>query len=198
MTGQRGDSTRYTWVMTQVGSRRAAARVLVSGALGGALVLPRSVAAANPQTEFRFCKKCRGLWRASVAGDGVCPAGGGHFSGDSHTYVVYHYISPQPNFESDWWLCGNCGVLFWKSPTDPSRGYCPGGAGHDGANSPNFVLQYNTPPTNDQQGGWRYCPKCKGLFRPKDRKRGVCPRGGKHEVFRPYKYNLDISARSPG
>jgi RNA polymerase subunit RPABC4/transcription elongation factor Spt4 len=181
------------WVMARVGSRRAAARVLVGGAVGGALVLPRSVAAANPHTEFRFCKKCRGLWFSSVDSDGVCPAGGGHSLLNSHNYEVHYDIPAQPNLESDWRVCSNCRVLFWRS-----AGICPGGAGHNGTNSPNFVLQYNTQPTNDQQGGWRYCPKCEGLFRPKGRKRGVCPGGGKHEVYRPYKYNLDISVRSPG
>ena len=196
MTGPGGNSTgcKYTWVMTRVGSRRAAARVLVGGALGGVLVPTRSVPAAlaSSLVDFVFCKKCRGLWRPPVDGDGVCPAGGGHSLLDSHNYELHYDIPAQPNLESEWRVCGNCRVLFWKF-----AGICPGGAGHNGTNSPNFFLQYNTQPTDDQQGGWRYCPKCEGLFRPKGRKRGVCPGGGKHEVYRPYKYHLDIWVRSP-
>jgi hypothetical protein len=41
----------------------------------------------NGQADWRWCKKCQGLWFAGKE-NGKCPAGGGHVKDDSGNYTL--------------------------------------------------------------------------------------------------------------
>ena len=56
-----------------------------------------------------------------------------------------------------------------------------------------YNLEYNRRPSAREDGGWRYCAKCRALFRPRRRNRGVCAAGGAHGVYAGYRYNLRIA-----
>jgi hypothetical protein len=164
------------------GTRREALRALLGGAAGltlaGAVPAP---AEAALDADWRLCSKCRGL----VSNDRACPAGGNHREVMSTLYALYYGSNPPPSHEAGWRWCYECSLLTWQG-----RGPCPAtGAAHVPVSDPYYV-EYNQPPESNEAGGWRYCYQCEGLFRPKGRKRGVCPAGGRHKSTNSYKYNV--------
>ena len=183
-TGERRD--RFAWIVTRVGTRRAALRVLAGGALGGAVAFGTAVPRLDAASEFRWlcCRKCRGLFSGRP---GPCPAGGVHASDGVKWYAPASGGPPAPGEETNWRECTSCGLLTYLG-----GGPCLAtGNGHTPTQTV-YHLEYNQPPEPNEERGWRYCPKCQGLFNGRRRKRGVCPAGGAHKPYPGYNYNLDV------
>ena len=171
-------------------SRRTALRFLVGGAAGLALAGgPTPRASAEFEAGWRLCRKCRGLHIATRP----CPAGGNHEPGDL-VYALRHGGTPEPGQETNWCMCLSCGLLSYGLD---GGGACAAWAtGHSRIGGQYvYHLDYSQRPSAKQQGGWRYCPKCKVLFRPKRGNLGVCAAGGSHEVYPGYRYNLRVVRR---
>ena len=168
-------------------SRRTALRLLVASAAGLALPgRPAPRASAEFEAGWRLCRKCRGLYAANFGPS--CPAGV-HELGDRE-YALRHGGTPAPGQETNWRWCYDCGLLHFNG-----GGACAGSStGHDPRGGV-YHLDYNQRPSARQEGGWRYCPKDKVLFRPKRGDRGVCAAGGSHEVYPGYRYNLRVVGR---
>ena len=166
------------------GSRRATLRALLGGAGGIALaVRTAAIAEAAFEDGWQLCGKCRGLVNSSD--DLPCPAGGVHTLATAANYALAYGGEPPPNHETGWRWCQECGLLAYQG-----GGPCPAtDAGHT-LSDDIYHVEFNQPPGVGEVSGWRYCPKCEALFRPKRRKRGVCPAGGRHKIFPGYTYNL--------
>ena len=171
------------------GSRRAALRALLGGAGGIALaVRTAAIAEAAFEDGWQLCLKCRGLVKSPD--DLPCPAGGTHNLATAANYALAYGVDPPPNHETDWRWCQACGLLTWRA-----GGLCPATDpfGDSRAHTPSadiYHVEFNQPPGLGEVSGWRYCPKCEGLFRPKGRRRGVCPAGGRHKIFPSFTYNF--------
>lgn len=84
-----------------------------------------------------------------------------------------------------WRWCHKCQGLFFAD--NPSKGVCPADSQpHDASQSGKYVMNFGedvagTPAGPDtfanfgQQGGWRWCSKCQGLFFAGHNIHGVCP-----------------------
>jgi hypothetical protein len=77
------------------------------------------------QTEWRWCKKCEGLFFAGNAKNGVCLDGKEHDPSESGHYSMIAAEGGQ----SGWRRCKSCESLFFGA--DGRRGQCPAGAKHD-------------------------------------------------------------------
>jgi hypothetical protein len=84
--------------------------------------------------------------------------------------------------QDNWRWCHKCQGLFFAG-ISPS--VCPAGNQHerlpnppDPVTDPNFTLL--GPDDGGDQGGWRWCNKCQGLFFTSLPTTGWCPAGGGH------------------
>ena len=141
-------------------------RCNASGPNGGAhdrgnsfnYVLAHDTQIPNGQDNWRWCRKCQGLFYGGY-GEGLCPAGGPHDRSNSFNYVLAH-DTQIPNGQDNWRWCRKCQGLFYGGYDE---GLCPAGGRHDRSNSYNYVLVYDTQIPNGQDN-WRWCRKCQGLF----------------------------------
>ena len=86
-------------------------------------------------------------------------------------------------FQLGWRWCFNCQGLFFSD--SPNQGICSSDAkSHDASKSGKYLVNFGeTQPgatdsfgsTAGQQGGWRWCRKCQGMFFAGDESQGVCP-----------------------
>lgn len=123
--------------------RRAAfqklATVATVGGVIGAVSVPTCQAAPVPkdnpkvvpntftmQTEWRWCKKCEGLFFTGNGTNGVCPAGEKHDPSESGQYAVQ---VAKEGGQSGWRRCKKCEGLFFVD--GDRRGTCPAGKEHD-------------------------------------------------------------------
>ncbi len=143
------------------------------------------------QTGWRWCVKCQGLF--FTGGDresGVCPAGNKHTShattAGARSSRMYYLDRNNPMLgqQQGWRWCVKCQGLFFTGNNSDS-GLCPAGALHtpnststDGRRSGKYSLDHNT--GSGEQGGWRWCTRCQGLFfTGNGGDSGVCPSGGR-------------------
>jgi hypothetical protein len=165
-------------------SRRAMLRTLL-GVAGGLVLAGGTTASVKAAFEdgWQLCTRCRGLVRTDD--DRPCPAGGVHALATTANYALAYAGEPPPNHETGWRWCQACGLLTYLG-----GGPCPAtGTSHTPSDDV-YHVEYNQPLDVGEVSGWRYCPKCEGLFRPKRRKRGVCPADGRHKSYPGYTYNL--------
>lgn len=137
------------------------------------------------QSDWRWCKKCQGLFFAGGQGMGVCKAGGHHDMSGSRNYRLIHN-QPTAAGQSDWRWCKKCQGLFFAGGKNMGR--CPDGGNHDMSYSGNFTL-INDEPTAVGQSNWRWCKNCQGLFFAGHNK-GICPAGGGHDMSDSGDYTL--------
>ncbi|MEI7661000.1 MAG: hypothetical protein WCK34_02320, partial [Bacteroidota bacterium] len=93
-------------------------------------------AAAPGQNNWRWCRKCQGMYFAGNATQGLCPAGGAHDHTGSGDYklVVNAWGSPG---QYNWRWCHKCqGLYFAGNPGS----HCPGGGAHDSAGSGDYSV----------------------------------------------------------
>jgi hypothetical protein len=93
-----------------------------------------------------------------------------------------------------WFFCNNCHGLFFHTEGN-SKGVCPKGGEHDNTGSFEFDLPNGGAETDTAQEGWRFCPKCSGIFWEKAFDASVCPKGGGHE---PQGFNFVLNHNVPG
>jgi hypothetical protein len=161
----------------------AGASATVAGPRAGDLAAGRAVApivslllqhAPSYQRDWRWCRKCHGLFFGGIAGP-VCPAGGPHDGAGSGDYRLA-VTSPWTTGQSNWRWCRKCQGLFFGGNAGP---VCPAGGGHDGSGSGDYTLTIGVP-TAPGQHGWSWCRKCQGLFFGGNAG-SVCPAGTTHD-----------------
>ena len=129
--------------MSQLDRRAAFQHLATAAVLGGAAAVvgtPTVHAAPVPkdaakvphtftmQTEWRWCKKCEGMFFTGGTSNGVCPAGKEHDPADSGQYSMQVATD---GGQSGWRRCKKCEGLFFQ---DEKRfGTCPAGKEHDPA-----------------------------------------------------------------
>jgi hypothetical protein len=92
-----------------------------------------------------------------------------------------------------WRWCHKCEGLFFAA--HPSQGQCPAGGAHDASQSGEYetrlggesapagqLPQPSLKPISAQQGDWRWCHKCEGIFFAGHPTQGQCPAGGAHDA----------------
>jgi hypothetical protein len=101
---------------------------------------------AGSQGNWRWCRKCEGLFFHGMATDGFCPAGGAHDASSSGEYHVRMLggIAPKtkvvgPSTWIQWRWCSKCYALFWY-PGGNQKGICPKGGGHDSNGSGYYAV----------------------------------------------------------
>jgi hypothetical protein len=117
------------------------------------------------QPDWRWCRKCQGLFFAGHSKFGVCPAKGPHHALGSGNYMLALEAGIG---QTNWRWCFKCESLFFAG--NASR--CSGGGAHDASQSGNYTLAYNG---GMGQNKWRHCQACSGLFFSGNNTPGVCP-----------------------
>ncbi len=88
------------------------------------------------QSNWRWCKKCQGMFFGGNATDGVCPAGGTHNHTGSGDYKLIFNAWGSPA-QSNWRMCKKCQGLFFAGN---SGSKCPAGGSHDSSGSGDYSL----------------------------------------------------------
>ena len=144
---------------------------------------PASAQAACPlQAGWRWCSKCEGMFYAAAsAGMGVCPAGGTHIQTGSGHYLAIFGETTSGKLQGGWRWCSKCQGMFYAAAS-AGMGVCPAGGTHIQTGSGHYaVLLPAETAAPLQQGGWRWCSKCQGMFyAAASAGMGVCPAGGAH------------------
>jgi hypothetical protein len=128
------------------------------------------------QRNWRWCRKCQGLFFAGGGAVGRCPAGTGHDASASGDYSLINNAPDDPG-QHGWRWCQQCAGLFFSG--NRSWGHCPDGGPHDPAHSGDYSL--TGAPGSPGQNQWRWCRKCQGMFFVGSRIEGRCPTGGSHD-----------------
>ena len=87
------------------------------------------------------------------------------------------------DFQTGWRWCLKCQGLFFSS--NPNQGICAAdGQSHDASQSGKYLVNFGETQaekndrigsTAGQQGDWRWCHKCQGMFFAGHASQGVCP-----------------------
>jgi len=138
------------------------------------------------QSNWRWCRKCQGLFFFGHSKNGFCPAGGSHDMVGSGNYMLsLETGNGQPN----WRWCFQCEGLFFAGNAG-SLGVCPAGGVHGGFSSGNYILAQDG---SIGQSDWRWCRRCEGLFFAGNNTLGVCPANPNgHDVSGSGNYFLTI------
>src|SRR6202158_4883564 len=95
--------------------------------------------------------------------------------------------------QEGWRWCVKCEGMFYAKAS-AGKGVCPAGGKHDDSASGKYAAVFGEDgkdPSGQlyQQGGWRWCVKCEGMFYARaSAGKGVCPAGGKHDDSASGKY----------
>ena len=137
---------------------------------------------ANQQSNWRWCRKCQGMFFGGNPGS-VCPAGGAHDQTASGNYSLVQNTSAAHG-QANWRWCNKCqGLFFGGNPG--SR--CPAGGAHVQVGSGIYRLVQNVPLV--LQDRWRWCRTCQGLFFGGNAG-SDCPAGGPHDSTGSGNYSL--------
>jgi hypothetical protein len=135
------------------------------------------------QANWRWCRKCQGLFFGGNPGS-QCPVAGAHDPTGSGDYHLAGNIVAAPGQQANWRWCRKCqGLFFGGNPGSQ----CPVGGTHDSAGSGNYVLLHKPAPSH--QTNWRWCQKCEGLFFGGN-PGSVCPTGNEHDPTGSGNYSL--------
>jgi hypothetical protein len=96
--------------------------------------------------------------------------------------------------QRDWRWCHRCEGLFFAGHR-PSLGRCPADGSHEESESGEYgailggesapagqLPQPSLKPISAQQGDWKWCHNCEGLFFAGHQSQGQCPAGGSHDA----------------
>lgn len=89
----------------------------------------------NAQLGWRWYRKCQGMVFAGN-GAGRCPAGGGHDTSGSGSYVGL--VEPNRG-QTGWRWCRKCAGMYFARSTN---GACPAGGEHDPTSSGSYVVDF--------------------------------------------------------
>ena len=130
------------------------------------------------QANWRWCRKCQGLYYAGTADNGTCLAGGAHDGSASSNYVLSQDGRPAVgDGQARWHWCRKCMMLAFD-------GYatCAGGGSHINAGSSEHVVAFDSSVAAGQRG-WRWCNSCYSLVYVGTGSQGTCPgRSGGHSL----------------
>jgi DNA-directed RNA polymerase subunit M/transcription elongation factor TFIIS len=151
--------------------------------------------APNAQVGWRWCPKCEGMFYAvASAGKGVCPAGGAHVDSGSAHYIATEGEDATGRQQGGWRWCPKCEGMFYARAS-AGKGVCPAGGKHDDSGSAHYAAIIGEDVSGKQQGGWRWCHKCEGMFYARaSAGKGVCPAGSKHDDGGSAHYALRLGA----
>ncbi|KUR77825.1 hypothetical protein AQZ50_08575 [Novosphingobium sp. Fuku2-ISO-50] len=144
-----------------------------------------TMASEVTQQGWRWCSKCQGMFYAASSGAmhmGVCPAGGNHIQTGSGHYLEQTGIDDPKKSQAGWSWCNKCQGFFYSRASQGAggMGHCPAGGTHSKDGSGNYIALIGEDGPR-QQGGWRWCDKCMGMFYSRaSAGKGVCPAGGAH------------------
>jgi len=95
--------------------------------------------------------------------------------------------------------CGKCEGSFYGVAT-AGKGVCPADHHpHSDAGSGKYSQLIGEDIPKLQQGGWRWCSKCEGMFYGRaSAGKGVCPAGGAHTDAGSGHYAIALGEDSPG
>lgn len=103
-------------------------------------------AVPGAQSNWRWCRKCQGLFFVGNPSQGVCPAGGSHDANESGHYSLV--LGDQaPGTQGGWRYCQKCEGLFFSG--NPDQGACPKGGTHDSTASGQYGMPWETGRLND-------------------------------------------------
>jgi kumamolisin len=165
------------------------------------------------QDNWRWCYKCQGMfWDGRLApwvtlppppvhlpatpephvtfpppplGDpclgGACPADHRAHDATQSGYYAAAVGEEGRGQQGGWRWCRKCSGMFFA--LNPSKGVCPSdGQAHDDSQSPHYAAVRGDGDDPVQQGGWRWCHKCQGMFfalpPSQGSQGGVCPADG--------------------
>jgi hypothetical protein len=131
------------------------------------------------QSDWRWCRKCQGLFFAGNPGS-RCPADSGAHdpSGVGNNYLLRHNQPELDGLQSGWRWCNKCKGLFFGTG---ENSVCPAGGTHDRTGSGNYSLCHFVEEDSNSQAGWRWCNKCMGLFYAGN-SGSRCPAGAAHDA----------------
>lgn len=153
--------------------------------------LPSLANLTTAERGWRFCASCGVLFRAGH-GRGICPN-----NADGHAEAGFEFVigytgacvDDAPKSQSRWRACSKCLTMFYNG--EGATKLCPAGGRHSRDGDKCFYLPVNrlhaeplNPENQFNQGGWRFCGRCAGMFFDGylDNK-GVCPAGGAHAAL---------------
>ena len=141
------------------------------------------------QSEWRWCHKCQGMFFMGNATSGFCPAGDAHESSGSGDYTLE--TDPGDPGQHNWRWCNLCSGLFFAG--FPTTGSCPApkAGGHNWSGSGDYSVHYGPNPPGEQ-GDWRWCHRCQGLFFSGNPTSGFCPAGGGHDYANSENYRVTV------
>jgi hypothetical protein len=155
---------------------------LLIGAGGGGAAQAQGLPVGCVQEGWRWCHKCQGMFyglaSTGAGGLGKCPAGGAHDPSGSGRYYERIGTDVANVQQGGWSWCAKCMGLFYSraSVGAGGMGHCPAGGTHTKSGSSAYaaLLGEDGP---GQQGGWRWCSKCMGMFYSRaSAGMGVCPK----------------------
>lgn len=142
---------------------------------------------AGQQQDWRWCKKCQGLF-FSLSANSYCRKGGKHISDGSGHYVLFLGGAP-PESVPGWFWCSKCSGIFNSAG---AAKVCGAGGAHDPGGSSNYAMLFPiAAPQADMpaarisptQGDWSQCSKCSLLFFSANTATSWCPSDfGQHVV----------------
>lgn len=168
--------------------RRTTIKALALGSLAAmaGVGFAGSALAESTQPGWRWCSKCQGMFYAMATGNhmGVCPAGGKHIEDGSGKYLEIYNGVDSGKMQTGWSWCNKCMGFFYSHASEGAggMGHCPAGGTHtkEGSGAYAALIGEDGP---RQQGGWRWCNKCMGMFYSRSRgTMGVCPAGAAHDA----------------
>jgi len=99
--------------------------------------ITNAVVAAGQQDNWRWCRKCDGLFFNGHDTKGRCPAGEEHESAGSENYSMTK-DAPAAGQQDNWRWCRKCDGLFFNGHN--TKGRCPAGGAHESAGSANYSM----------------------------------------------------------
>ncbi len=145
---------------------------------------PKSWGVVTPdglwQDNWRWCKKCEGLFFAGRS-QGVCPSGGSHDSSSSCEYIL-HMNQANAQGPQNWRWCNKCQGLYDDKLFSHNK-ICPAGGAHNSNGSSHYILHAKEVDGFGLtfQSNWYWCEKCGGLFYLQSNSHPICPAGGPHK-----------------
>lgn len=134
------------------------------------------------QDNWRYCKKCHGLFFGGIPKNATCAMTGAHDPEGSFNYTLIHN-SDEGRGQNNWRFCQKCLGLFFAG--NNTNGKCPTFGPHDPSNSGDYTLLANSDVLG--QNDWRWCSVCQSLFFGPKVAKTKCP------IFNGKPHKLDTS-----
>lgn len=172
-----------TGLFAGVGVVTAGAGLMSMGTAASADV---DIQALSWQLDWKWCRKCQGMFYGPAAASSRCPAGNTHDATGSYPY--YHFYAndaPLIGMQPNWRWCRKCQGLAYAGN---GPGWCPGSGRHDHTGSFNYHIWHDRAPGAFEQDNWRWCNKCQALFWGPNQGSSWCGDSDRHYGGASYNY----------